>query len=234
MSYNCSLFSLDNTGFRKNSGFQRQRIERETGERKDRGRRQRINLDLVCILLFRTLCTGIIYFAYFIVGQLVSPGYGLTQVVFIYGLSHHQDFFFTNKKEGNSNKLVNRKHAEVDNKYYIFNQLDQKAHQRGFFSGVLRFPPVSSNYIFMEVLPMKKKWKKFKLFDIQTGLVLVINEETRRTKKHSETCEIVALGRECKIKVNKLLMLKISNKYQRALDSETRTTTGARFFNTKY
>ena len=37
-------------------------------------------------------------------------------------------FFFTNKEEGNSNKLVNRKHAEVDNKYYIFNQLDQKAH----------------------------------------------------------------------------------------------------------
>ena len=55
---------------------------------------------------------------------------------------------------------------------------------------------------------MKKKWKKFKLFDIQTGLVLVINEETRRTEKHSET---VALGRECKTKVNKRLMLKISN-----------------------
>ena len=31
----------------------------------------------------------------------------------------------------------------------------------------------------MEVLPIKKKRKKFKLFDIQTGLVLVINEETR-------------------------------------------------------
>ena len=76
---------------------------------------------------------------------------------------------------------------------------------------MLRFPPVSSNRIFMEVLPMKKKWKKFKLFDIQTGFVLVINEETRRTEKHSETFEIVALGRECKIKVNKLFMLKISN-----------------------
>ena len=76
---------------------------------------------------------------------------------------------------------------------------------------MLRFPPVSSNHIFMEVLPMKKKWKKFKLFDIQTEFVLVINEETRRTEKHSETFEIVALGRECKIKVNKLLMLKISN-----------------------
>ena len=76
---------------------------------------------------------------------------------------------------------------------------------------MLRFPPVSSNHIFMEVLPMKKKWKKFKLFDIQTGFVLVINEETRRTEKHSETFEIVALGRECNIKVNKLLMLKISN-----------------------
>ena len=61
-----------------------------------------------------------------------------------------------------------------------------------------RFPPVSSNRIFMEVLPMKKKWKKLKLFDIQTGLVLVINEETRRTEKHSETCEIVTLGRGCK------------------------------------
>ena len=51
------------------------------------------------------------------------------------------------------------------------------------------------------------------MFDIQTGLVLVINEETRRTEKHSETCEIVALGRECKIKVNEFLMLKISNEY---------------------
>ena len=58
---------------------------------------------------------------------------------------------------------------------------------------------------------MKKKWKKFKLFDIQTGLVLVINEETRRTEKHSETCEIVALGREYKIKVNEFSMLKMSN-----------------------
>ena len=65
----------------------------------------------------------------------------------------------------------------------------------------------------MEVLPMKKKWKKFKLFDIQTGFVLVINEETRRTEKHSETCEVVALGWECKIKVNKFLILKISNEY---------------------
>ena len=78
---------------------------------------------------------------------------------------------------------------------------------------MLRFPPVSSNRIFMEVLPMKKKWKKFKLFDIQTGLVPVINQETRRTERHSETCEIVALGRECKIKDNKFLMLKISNEY---------------------
>ena len=34
---------------------------------------------------------------------------------------------------------------------------------------------------------MKKKRKKFKLFDIETGLVLVINEETRWTEKHSET-----------------------------------------------
>ena len=76
---------------------------------------------------------------------------------------------------------------------------------------MLRFPPVSSNHIFMEVLPTKKKWKKFKLFHIQTGFVLVINEETRRTVKHSETCEIVALVRECKIKDKKLLMLKISN-----------------------
>ena len=51
------------------------------------------------------------------------------------------------------------------------------------------------------------------MFDIQTGLVLVINEETQRTEKHSETCEIVALGRESKIKVNEFLMLKISNEY---------------------
>ena len=94
---------------------------------------------------------------------------------------------------------------------YIFNHLDQKVHQRGFSSGVLRFPPVSSNLIFMEVLPMKKKQKKFKLFDIQTGLVLVINDESRRTEKHNETCEIVALGRECKIKVNEFSMLKMSN-----------------------
>ena len=76
---------------------------------------------------------------------------------------------------------------------------------------MLRFPPVSSNHIFTEVVPMKKKWKKFKLFDIQIGLFLVINEETRRTEKHSETCEIVALGREYNIKVNEFLMLKISN-----------------------
>ena len=71
MSYNGSLFSLDNAGFRKKIQvfrLLRQRIERETGERKDRGRRQRINLDLARILLFRTLCTDIIYFAYFIVG----------------------------------------------------------------------------------------------------------------------------------------------------------------------
>ena len=60
---------------------------------------------------------------------------------------------------------------------------------------------------------MEKKWKKFKLFDIQTGLVPVINQETRRTERHSETCEIVALGRECKIKDNKFLMLKIGNEY---------------------
>ena len=48
---------------------------------------------------------------------------------------------------------------------------------------------------------MKKKWKKFKLFDIQTGLVLVINEETRRTKKHSETCEIVPLVESVRLKL---------------------------------
>ena len=58
---------------------------------------------------------------------------------------------------------------------------------------------------------MKKKWKKFKLFDIQTGLVLVISEENRRTEKHSETCEIVVLSGECKIKVNEFSMLKMSN-----------------------
>ena len=37
------------------------------------------------------------------------------------------------------------------------------------------------------------------LFDIQTGFVLVIKEETRRTEKHSETFEIVALGVRLKL-----------------------------------
>ena len=45
---------------------------------------------------------------------------------------------------------------------YIFNLLD---YIEGILIGggllrVLRFPPVSSNHIFMEVLPMKKKRKK--------------------------------------------------------------------------
>ena len=73
--------------------------------------------------------------------------------------------------------LVGYVHLE---KYiYIFNQLDQKAYLiEGVFLRVLLFPPVSSNHIFMEVRPMKKKRKKSKLFDIQTGLVLVINEDS--------------------------------------------------------
>ena len=49
----------------------------------------------------------------------------------------------------------------------------------GFPPGCSGFPHVSSNHIFMEVLPMKNKGKKFKLFDFQIGLVLVIYEETR-------------------------------------------------------
>ena len=55
---------------------------------------------------------------------------------------------------------------------------------------------------------MKKKRKKFKLFDIQTGLVLERNEETRWTKKHSEICEIVALGESVRLK-----LIKTSNEY---------------------